>query len=317
MKHRFIVLNIVIILLFGLVSVGFNYYYQFKDFAIGKTAKGLLDSRESLLLDNLATIKLSVYSINANELSRVREDILTKYTEDNFHSLIIQPKASFIDTLLYDSKLKQYLDQGKSSQSLLNKMKLYLPNELLISFLRENDSTERLISIEAYLTENGYDFISSSNIPSVKSNIKHYYYDKNLFSDLILQFDEISKERTSLGYKRDRLFNIEIATYLFLLINITLLIQLLDFYLFTTGRERLRFLLKGHLNPRTYHKKTIIQKNIGLAIIIIIALVSLLLKLSSFTKIYLNSTFIVFVLLLAVVNSVIFNFKKERIIKLS
>ena len=105
MKHRFLVLNIVIILLFGLVSVGFNYYYQFKDFAIGKTAKGLLDSRESLLLDNLATIKLSVYSINANELSRVREDILTKYTEDNFHSLIIQPKASFIDTLLYDSKI--------------------------------------------------------------------------------------------------------------------------------------------------------------------------------------------------------------------
>lgn len=316
MKHRFLIFNIIIILLFGFIFMSFHYYFQLKDFAVGKSANELINNRESLLLDKLAAIKLSIYSIDANELSKVREDILTQFTEEDFSGLIIQPKASFIDTLLYDSKLKRYLEQGntkKPSKSLLNKMKLYLPNELLISFLRKSDATEQLLSIETYLTENGYEFISSGNIPSVKSDIKHYYYDKNIFSDLMLQFTEISEERSLLKYKSRTLHNRELMTYGFLLLTISLLIQLLDYYLATISAERTRFLVRGHLNPRTYHKQVRAKKSIVLIIILFSAMEGLLIQLSFISKLY-SAPFIGFIVLVALVNLVIINVKKERFI---
>lgn len=320
MKHRFIVLNLIIILLFCFISIGFNHYYQLKDSVVGNCANEILDKRESVVLDKLGTIKLSIYSIDASELSRVREDILTEFTEDDFQSLIIQPKASFIDTLLYDSKLKKYLEQSntkKPSKSLLNKMKLYLPNELLISFLSKIGTMEQLSAIETYLTENGYEFISSSNIPSVKSNMKHYYYDKNLFSDSILQISNITKEREQLKSRATTLFKIELSGYVILFLILTLLIQLLDFYLFTISKKRIRFLLKGHINPRTYTKKVVIKKSIGLFAIFVIVSASLLLKFNFFTTLYENKAYIIFILLSLFANLLFFIIKRERIIKLS
>lgn len=320
MKHRFLVLNLIIILLFCFISIGFNHYYLLKDSVVGNSANKILEKRESVVLDKLGTIKLSIYSIDASELSRVRDDILTKFTEDDFHSLIIQPKASFIDTLLYDSKLKKYLEQSNSkkpSNSLLNKMKLYLPNELLISFSREIGTIEQLSAIETYLTENDYEFISSSNIPSVKSNMKHYYYDKNLFSDSKLQISNIITERARLESRATTLFKIELVGYVILFIILTLLIQLLDFYLLTISKERVRFLLKGHINPRTYSKKVVIKKSIGFFTIFVIVVASLLFKFNFFTANYENRAYLIFILLSLFVNLLFFIIKKERIIKLS
>lgn len=320
MKHRFIILNVIVILLFCFISIGFNHYYQLKDSVVGNGAIKILDNRESVVLDKLATIKLSIYSIDASELTRVREDILTEFTEDDFESLIIQPKASFIDTLLYDSKLKKYLEQSnaqKPSQSLLNKMKLYLPNELLISFSRKNNTIEQLSVIETYLTENSYEFINSGNIPSVKSNMKHYYYDKTLFSDSILQISNINKEKEQLESRSATLFKIELAGYGVLFLMLTLLIQLLDFYLFAINKERIRFLLKGHINPRTYPKSAIIKKSAGLIAIFVVVIASLLFRFNLFTALYLNTAYIIFILFSLLINLLFFIIKKERIIKLS
>ncbi len=316
MKKRFLLLNTAILLIFIVSGFAYHNYSRLKDVAVGSLALKQLEEREDISLEKISSLQLSVYSIQANELSQVRKDIMAKFQESDFESITIQPRAAFIDSLLFDSKFKQYMNNSnltKSNKSLLNKMKLYLPNELLISFLANSQSINQIFSIEEYLTENGYSYIGGSSIPSVKSQVKHYYYDKNLFNDLVTEFAAIAQERDFLLKQRGNNKIIGIALMGFLFIFMTTLIQLYDFYLLNINSEKIKFLLKGHINPRKYQRYIAKMKSISLILIIIVCILDFALKLSSKININLDQKLLIFISFTALTNLLIFTIKKERI----
>lgn len=316
MKKRFLLLNLAVFMLFLLLTFAYYSYSQMHDIAIGSSALAKLQEREQVGLDKLATIKISVYSTQTSDLNQLRNNIMAQFKEEDFESLVIQPKAAFIDSLLYDSKLKEYMnnsDLNTSNKSLLNKMKLYLPNELLISFLADSKAIEQIISIEEYLNSNDYHFISGSHIPTVKSKIKHYYFDKKNFeilkADLTANAQEIKflkNENIQQGY-------LEIGLMAGVLLFVTLLIQLLDYYLLQVNLEETKFLLKGHIDPRLYHKQIIPLKSIILLVVFLLSLLYLTIDLASLLHFQLDNAFVIFMGLTSLTNFLIFFYKKERI----
>ena len=316
MKSRFLLFNIVVLLLYIILLLAYHNYDRLKDIAIGETSEVKLKNKEDYYLEKISTIKLSVYSGDTNELNQVRNDIMVKFQESDFQSITIQPKASFIDSLLEDSKLKEYMNKSnlkKSNKSLLNEMKLYLPNELLISFLPKSESIELILSIEDYLKENGYGNISGSNIPTVKSNIKHYYYDRNMFAELITNFSNLSMERSSLSELNSRIFNIEIALMILLFMVYIAFIQILDKYLHYRNLEKLKFLFKGHIITRKYLKQIVWYKLFSLILILVFSGIYLINDLGTSTFFKLDIKFIIFIALTCITNLLLFFFKKERI----
>lgn len=318
MKKRFFLLNIAIAFLFSFVLIGCQYYLNLRDNVIGISALSKLEALEKEALLKVATIKLSVYSTNTNELSQVRNDIMAQFQEADFESITIQPKAAFIDSLLNDSKLKEYMNNSnlkRSNQSLLNKMKLYLPNELLISFLDNGESITQVLSIEEYLLDNEYNFVGSSSIPTVKSNVKHYYYDKALFNDLVTEFTNISEKRNLLSAEKSEQQIFEISFMILLFLFITAFTQLIDFYLLNKNMAKIKFLLKGHIDPRKYKKLTIESKTMSLGLILVFSIIELIRNRANLMNLQFEPAIIVilFVVITALINLLIFIFKKERI----
>jgi len=316
MKRRFILLNTTILLIFAFLVIAFVNYSKLKNTAIGEVAKNLIEEKEKVSFNKIATLKLSVYNTQTNELNQLRNDIMAKFQENDFESITILPKAAFIDSLLHDSKLKKYMNSNKlnkSNQSLLNKMKLYLPNELLISFLPKRETINQIYSIEEYLEESGYIFISGSSIPTVKSSVKHYYYDKNLFQELDAEISNLTQQRYFLSINESENRIIELILLIFLIITITLLIQLLDYYLLNANMEKIKFLLKGHINPKKYYKLVIVLKSLSLSLILIISLLALFLSLTSKTYFEIENSLLIFVAVTAFINLGLFILKKERI----
>lgn len=316
MKKRFVLLNITILFLFGFMLIAGQYVFSMRDADIGVSALNQLSEEERECLNKLASIKLSVYSTQTNELNQVRTDIMAKFEETDFESIKIQPKAAFIDSLLYDSKLKEYMNSSnlkRSNQSLLNKMKLYLPNELFVSFLANSQAIDQIFSIEEYLLENDYNFIGGSSIPTVKSKVKHYYYDKPLFKELVTELSEIAEFRDSLSTNKLLRQITEFGLLFALFILITSIIQLLDYYLFNINMVKIKFLLKGHINPRRFKKHVISSKTISLIIILVLSLLCIILDFTKKIDINVYPEVIFYIAVIALSNLVIFIFKKERI----
>jgi len=316
MKKRFTILNITILFIFVSLLIAGKYYLNLRDEVIGVSAQKKLDEIERESLQKIANIKLSVFSIQANELNQVRNDIMEKFHESDFESIIIQPKAAFIDSLLYDSKLKEYMNNSnlkRSNQSLLNKIKLYLPNELLISFLTNSESLKQVYSIEEYLLENEYNYIGGNSIPTVKSNVKHYYYDKNLFNDVVTELSKITDKKNIIARKINEQQIFEFSFLIILFFIVTFLIQLVDYYLLNINMGKIKFLLKGHLNPRKYKKHVLISKSISLVLILIFCLLNLIIDLSAKINFEIDQEVTIFAGLIAITNLLVFIFKKERI----
>lgn len=316
MKNRFLSFNLIVLILFVFLLLTYHNYAELRNISIGEFAKTELGILEKSSLDKLSTIKFSIYSTQTEELNQVRNDIMAQFQETDFQSLIIQPKASFIDSLLYDSKLKEYMNNSnlkKSNKSLLNKMKLYLPNELLISFLPKNESVDLILAIEEYLIENDYNFISGSNIPTVKSNIKHYYYDRILFGELMTEFSGFNQERNNLTIQAMQTNRFEIGISLLLFLFITGFIQVLDYYLLSKNTERIKFLLKGHINIRKYNKSIAWNKSLSLILILIISIIYMIRDFGVNNYFNLDHRIILFIAFTALANLLILIIKKERV----
>ncbi len=316
MKKRFLLLNIIIIVIILIFNFAYQNYLDIRSQAFGQAAYKILSDHEQVLINDLSTLEFSIYSTQTSELNQVRNDIMTQYSEADFRSITVQPQASFIDTLLFDSKLKDFMNNSslnKSNKSLLSKMKLYLPNELLISFSPELKTIDQIISIQDYLQENDYVFLESDKIPSVKSNIKHYYFNKEKFSSLMNDF-KILLEKKEDYRNRNQFQNYFEAINLFIILLIlTLFIQLVDYYLKNKYLERINFLLKGHISPRKYHNKLFWNKSIALFILLVVHGLYLVPQVKNVLQTDIdikNSICSVFLLLL---NITLFSIKKERI----
>ena len=316
MTKRFLLLNVLVLVLFSSLILAYNSYYGLKDEAVGDLAQVQLQEKEDNSLDELASLKFSVYSTQTTELNQVRNDIMAQFQESDFASITIQPKASFIDTLLSDSQLKEYMNKSdlkKSNKSLLNKMKLYLPNELLVSFLPSIKAIDQTMAIEEYLQENGYTFLDGKAIPSVKSNIKHYYFDKSLFDKVVDNFSSIAEAKDIIKTKNNALAYQEIIFMFLNLLFVTAFIQLLDYYLLNKNMDKIKFLLKGHIKPKTYYRKIKYLKSVSLIIILLSLVLFSFIDISSFIKINSDIKFISFVGVILITNLMIFFIKKERI----
>lgn len=316
MKSRFFLFNIVIIVLYCFLAFTYSNYEKLKDKAVGETEQERLNIKEEESLAKLANVQLSIYSIEAEELKQVKKDIMAKFQESDFQSLTIQPKAAFIDSLLYDSKMKKYMNSSnlkKSNTSLINKMKLYLPNELLISFLPKIESLEMILSIEDYLTENNYNYISGSNIPTVKSNIKHYYYDKQTFGELMATFSYLANDRNFLNQESAQIFNNELAIMILLFIFIIAFVQFFDSCLLTKNNEKIKFLLKGHINITKYSKQIVWSKSFSLILVLASSGFCYFSDIITNKYIKLDDKLLFFIGLTCVANLLIFVLKKERV----
>lgn len=311
--YRINIFSLIIILTF---IFAFQNYLNLFSKTFGRQAQASLDLEEEKLVAELAGLELSIYSTQAQELNQVRNDIMQEFSESDFASITIQAKASFIDTLLFDSKLKEFMNSSnlnKSNKSLLNKMKLYLPNELLIRFLPKDKSLDQIIAIEEYLRENQYSFLESNLIPSVKSNIKHYYFDKTKFAELLFDINEVTKTRTKIYSDYRKQSYIEFTLLFLGSIFLTCLIQLYDKYLTAKYQSNVRFLLKGSVNPRTYFSSLKWKKSISM-IIVILALMIFFLPISNeIIPIKVDVKTIIVSTMISLLNIQIFIFKKERI----
>ncbi len=317
MKKRFIILNLLVVVILISISLAYQNYLKLVSRSMGEEAQLQLSNEEEALINDLASLSLSIYSTNNSELNQVRNDIMGQFSEEDFQSITIQPQASFIDTLLFDSKLKEFMDNSnlnKSNKSLLKKMKLYLPNELLVSLLPDIGAIEQIIAIEEYLQENSYIFLNSNEIPSVKSNIKHYYFDKSKFKEIMDQFSLIVSQRATLQKQLHRQYYFEGFLVAFLLLFVPVLIQLIDYYLRLHNQEKIKFLLKGHIHPRKYYKGLWFKKSLSMIIILIGLIASLIIDFNGLFNINIDTRPLVFNILLIAINLVIFISKKERII---
>ncbi|MBI9032286.1 hypothetical protein JEZ13_09845 [bacterium] len=316
MKQRFITLNSVIIILFTLLLLAHINYFKLKDLAIGETAINELNLRENENLQKLTSIKFTVYNTRTNDLNQIRNDIMAIFQESDFSSITILPKAAFIDSLLHDSKLKDYISNTnftKYNQSLINKMKLYSPNELLISFLPKKQTIDQIHSINEYLQDNGYILISDGNIPAIKSDIKHYYFNKAMFEELEGELSELTGKKYNLqGFKASNRI-IEIAFLIVIMIFASIFVQLLDYYLLKANLERFKFLLKGHINPRKYLKTVILLKSISLALIFLCSILWLIRGLLVKNNSLIEPFFVVLLAFTALVNIVVYVIKKEKV----
>lgn len=315
MKKRFISLNFLILILIMAISWGYQNYLQLTSKSVGKQAQYILAQAENKIINDLSALKFSIYSTRSNELKQVRNDIMAKFTEEDFQSITIQPQASFIDTLLFDSKLKDFMNSSnlnKSNKSLLNKMKLYLPNELLISFLADLQAMDQIIAIEDYLQENGYSYLNSNVVPSVKSNIKHYYYDKAKFSEIMQDYSNIINQRDK--YIKESTYQnyLQAIILIITLLLATIFIQVFDFYLKMINQEKINFLLKGHISPKQYFRNLWWKKSLTLMLSFVCLLTTFIIDFQEILNINIDTRNVFFIIILIATNLAIFILKKER-----
>jgi hypothetical protein len=297
------------------ISWGYQNYLQVISKATGKQAQSILAQAENKIINDLSALKFSIYSTRSNELKQVRNDIMVKFTEEDFQSITIQPQASFIDTLLFDSKLKDFMNSSnlnKSNKSLLNKMKLYLPNELLISFLADLQAMDQIIAIEDYLQENGYSYLNSNVVPSVKSNIKHYYYDKAKFSEIMQDYSNIINQRDK--YIKESTYQnyLQAIILIITLLLATIFIQVFDFYLKMINQEKINFLLKGHISQKKYFRNLWWKKSLTLMLSLVCLLTTFIIDFQEILNINIDTRNVFFIIILIATNLAIFILKKER-----
>lgn len=316
MKSRFILLNLVAIALVIIFIAGNVGISQIRKALIGEGAIQTLEKEEVANIQLLRNVKFSIYCSSLNELKKVKEDVITQIPEEMFEGIIIQPKASFIDSLMYDSKLNKYLSADKKSKkgrSLINKMSRYLPNELLINFKREESSFKQVKALEEYLLSLDYHYIEFYNIPSVKSEIKHFYFNKTMFSEIVNNASVITNKINFLK-KQNREITIFLLIFnsLFTILGI-FFIQFYDSWLAKRYLEEFNLLLKGRFNPKTYLKSIKKYKSIALYIVLTLSSAILVINILSLTSLFklLDIYTLTYLILFSVGNITAFTIKKE------
>ncbi len=316
MKKRFIVFNISILIVYIIVlAIGFG-YNEIRSYSFGEKAKSFNDYQKQILLDRYSKLQFSIYHNDVNELERVKSDITKIYPLKEFKSITIQEQASFIDSLLYDSDIVKYMRKSKFSnknKSLLNNLKLFLPNELLINFGQSEKNPMLISAIEDYLVNQEYSFIQKGNLPSVKSNIKHYYYNKSESGDIMMKLSDNYKIE-NLRSERDKLWKyIMIAFSLVLCLILVLLVRLLDQYFRLKYLTLTKLLLQGRVNPVKYFKLLALSKSFVLLILLVVSSYELI-----YSYLIKQATILPYPMMLAVISSLIIslliiNINKEKI----
>ncbi len=316
MKKRFIVFNISILIVYIIVlAIGFG-YNEIRSYSFGEKAKSFNDYQKQILLDRYSKLQFSIYHNDVNELERVKSDITKIYPLKEFKSITIQEQASFIDSLLYDSDIVKYMRKSKFSnknKSLLNNLKLFLPNELLINFGQSEKNPMLISAIEDYLVNQEYSFIQKGNLPSVKSNIKHYYYNKSESGDIMMKLSDNYKIE-NLRSERDKLWKyIMIAFSLVLCLILVLLVRLLDQYFRLKYLTLTKLLLQGRVNPVKYFKLLAFSKSFVLLILLVVSSYELI-----YSYLIKQATILPYHMMLAVISSLIIslliiNINKEKI----